>query len=200
MYLTRRQRELLDFLQSYTARHRYAPSIAEICRQFKLRSVATVHKHLCNLEKKGLLRRDPRRARGIELRPARRTDLETRLTVAGTFAYGKAIGAVRAPASVVVPKSMVRQAGCFVLEVRDETLLSKGICKGDWLAVSPRRTPKPNELLLVLGKRKRVVLANWRPRGGKGQWVPLLKSPGLPEGADGKASVQGVITGLVRRY
>ena len=81
MYLTRRQKEILDFLDRHISRKGYAPTIEEIGEQFGLSSLATVHKHLTNLQKKGVVKRDWNRSRGLELVP---TPLAGRPALAST--------------------------------------------------------------------------------------------------------------------
>ena len=69
--LTKRQREILDYLQDFIQQHGYAPSLEEIGRRFALSSLATVHKHLTNLQEKGFIRRSWNRSRSVELLPSR---------------------------------------------------------------------------------------------------------------------------------
>src|SRR6202012_4610230 len=84
MAVTRRQKEVLDFLESFTQRNGYSPSFEEIARGLELKSLATVHKHITNLEKKGLLDRVHNRSRSIDVVPAgARTRSSERLPLAG---------------------------------------------------------------------------------------------------------------------
>src|SRR6187431_3495960 len=92
--LTKRQREILDHLQEFIQQHGYAPSLEEIGRRFSLSSLATVHKHLTNLEEKGFIRRSWNRSRSVELVPARVGNRAIDLPLLGFVAAGAPIEAV----------------------------------------------------------------------------------------------------------
>ncbi|MFQ6112178.1 MAG: repressor LexA, partial [Nitrospinota bacterium] len=90
MYLTRRQREIFEFIRDFIERRGYSPSIAEIGESFGLSSPATVHKHLQNLASKGLIRRDWNRSRAIELVEEERAE-ESEVPLLGLIAAGEPI-------------------------------------------------------------------------------------------------------------
>src|SRR5258705_3274004 len=91
--LTKRQREILDFLNDFIQQHGYAPSLEEIGRRFSLSSLATVHKHLTNLQEKGFIRRAWNRSRSVELVPTRAGGRAVELPLLGFVAAGAAIAA-----------------------------------------------------------------------------------------------------------
>ena len=106
MHLTRRQKEILDFIREYLEREGYAPSLEEIGARFGLSSVATVHKHVQNLVEKGMLRKAWNRSRSLELvDPREPAALE--IPLLGTVAAGAPIEAVPTPDSIAVPASLV---------------------------------------------------------------------------------------------
>ncbi len=107
MYLTRRQKEILDFLNGYIEREGYAPTIEEIADHFGLRSLATVHKHLTNLQEKGLIRRAWNRSRALELVPTEVTVQAVELPLLGRVAAGSPIEAIDASETIFVPEDMV---------------------------------------------------------------------------------------------
>ena len=92
--LTKRQREILDYLQEFIQQHGYAPSLEEIGRRFSLSSLATVHKHLTNLQEKGFIRRSWNRSRSVELLSARTGHRALDLPLLGYVAAGAPIEAV----------------------------------------------------------------------------------------------------------
>ena len=101
MYLTKRQRQIADFIGGFISRRGYAPSIAEIGKRFGLSSVATVHAHLRNLERKGAISRRPRRSRSIELVPAERIRFAAvELPLLGLIAAGQPIEALAVPETI----------------------------------------------------------------------------------------------------
>ena len=107
MYLTRRQKEILDYLNEFIDREGYAPTIEEIAEHFSLRSLATVHKHLTNLQEKGLIRRAWNRSRALELVPTEVKVHAVELPLLGRVAAGSPIEAIDASETIFVPEDMI---------------------------------------------------------------------------------------------
>src|SRR5688572_32784351 len=101
MPLTKRQREILNFLSSYAEEYGYAPSFEEIASHFNYNSLATVHEHLTNLERKGYIRRSYNESRAIEILPSEVFPRAVTLPLLGTVAAGVPIEALRTPESVI---------------------------------------------------------------------------------------------------
>src|SRR5512136_2859506 len=118
MYLTRRQKEMLDFLDGYIEQNGYAPTIEETAAHFGLRSLATVHKHLTNLQTKGLIKRDWNRSRALELVPTEVTVRAVELPLLGRVADGSPIEAVQASETIFLPEDMVGRRETYVLQVK----------------------------------------------------------------------------------
>src|SRR5512145_1737186 len=138
MYLTRRQKEILDFLERHIARKGYAPTIEEIGEHFGLSSLATVHKHLSNLQEKGLVKRDWNRSRALELVP---TDVKVRaveLPLLGRVAAGSPIEAVTSTETIFVPEDMVGRQETYVLQVKGDSMIEEQIRDGDYVIVENR--------------------------------------------------------------
>ena len=108
--LTKRQREILDYLNEFIQQHGYAPSLEEIGRRFNLSSLATVHKHLTNLQEKGFIRRAWNRSRSVELVPTRAGGRAIELPLLGFVAAGAPIEAVAGNETIAVPEEPRRQA------------------------------------------------------------------------------------------
>src|SRR6187455_1867658 len=105
--LTKRQREILDYLNEFIQQHGYAPSLEEIGERFSLSSLATVHKHLTNLQEKGFIKRAWNRSRSVELLPSRSAGRSVDLPMLGYVAAGVPIEAVASSESIAVPESLV---------------------------------------------------------------------------------------------
>ena len=105
--LTKRQREILDYLNDFIAQHGYAPSLEEIGRRFSLSSLATVHKHLTNLQEKGFIRRAWNRSRSVELVPTRVGGRAMELPLLGYVAAGRPIEAVASSETIAVPEGLI---------------------------------------------------------------------------------------------
>ena len=113
MHLTRRQKEILDYLGRYIERRGYAPTIEEIGEHFGLSSLATVHKHLTNLQEKGLVKRAWNRSRALELLPTHVEVKAVELPLLGRVAAGTPVEAVQGTETIFVPEDMSR-AGRFL--------------------------------------------------------------------------------------
>src|SRR5262249_38841946 len=119
MPLTKRQREILNFLGTYAEDNGYAPSFEEIAAHFNYNSLATVHEHLSNLERKGYIRRSYNESRAIEILPSDAYPRATELPLLGMVAAGSPIEAISSGESLSVPEEFVRRSGNhYVLRVR----------------------------------------------------------------------------------
>jgi len=141
MAITRRQHEVYDFISRFVAEHGYSPSFEEIGKGLDLTSLATVHKHISNLEKKGLLTRDYNRSRSIDLLPpkgrlkqAMSVNTAVVLPLVGRIAAGQPIEAVENPETISLA-DFVRSKEVFVLEVRGESMQDEHILDGDYVLV-----------------------------------------------------------------
>ena len=111
MPLTKRQRQILDYLTSYAGEHGYAPSFEEIADQFKYSSLATVHEHLSNLERKGYIKRSYNESRAIEILLSDVMTRSVELPLLGSVAAGAPIEATTVDQTVAGPEDFVRRAG-----------------------------------------------------------------------------------------
>ena len=149
--LTKRQREILDYLAEFIQQHGYAPSLEEIGRRFGLSSLATVHKHLRNLQEKGFIRRAWNRSRSIELIPTRVGARSLELPLMGYVAAGAPIEAVTTAESIAVPESLVgKPEETYVLRVRGDSMIDEHITDGDFVIVEDRKTAENGEMVIAL--------------------------------------------------
>src|SRR2546425_9489406 len=124
--LTRRQREILDFISTQISAQGYAPSFEEIAERFTFRSLATVHEHLTNLERKGYIRRAHNESRGIEVVPPRGQTGATDLPLHGLVAAGAPIEAVSGTDTIAVPDELIPRRGrSYVLKVRGQSMIDE---------------------------------------------------------------------------
>ena len=157
MDLTKRQQEIFDFIKRYSAKHGYPPTVRDIGKAVGLTSSSTVHAHLANLEKLGLLRRDPTKPRAIELldravghvRSIVRTDAG--LPLVGQVAAGSPVLAEENIEEYVeVPQLAGGEEGEYVLRVRGESMKDAGILPGDYVVVRPQETAVDGEIVVAL--------------------------------------------------
>ena len=153
--LTKRQREILDYLNDFILQHGYAPSLEEIGKRFSLSSLATVHKHLTNLQQKGFIKRAWNRSRSVELLPTRTTARAVELPLLGVVAAGAPIEAIVGNETIEVPESLVGKRDTYVLRVRGDSMIDEQIRDGDLVIVEDRRTADNGETVVALLSRHR---------------------------------------------
>jgi repressor LexA len=203
MPLTRRQREILDYVSEHIADRGYAPSFEEIAQRFKFQSLATVHEHLTNLERKGYIRRIPNESRAIEVVPPHGQTGATELPLLGVVAAGEPIEASGdAIDTIPVPDSLLPRRGrSYVLKVRGRSMIDEQIRDGDFVVVHERNTAQNGETVVALvNGDSATVKQYYREPGG---WIRL--QPANPDMAPIRVNerdvlVQGVVLGVIRRY
>jgi repressor LexA len=158
--LTKRQQEIFDFIKRYSGQHGYPPTVRDIGKAVGLASSSTVHAHLSNLEKLGLLRRDPSKPRAIELldravgsavENVRSLVSGPGLPVVGQVAAGQPILAEENIEEYVqVPPAAGGTDGEYVLRVRGESMVNAGILEGDYVVVRPQETATDGDIVVAL--------------------------------------------------
>ena len=154
--LTKRQQEIFDFIKRHSATHGYPPTVRDIGKAVGLASTSTVHAHLANLEKLGLLRRDPSKPRAIELldravEQVRSIARPPGLPLVGHVAAGSPVLAEENIEDYVpVPGLAGGDAGEFVLRVRGESMLDAGILPDDYVVVRRQETAQDGEIVVAL--------------------------------------------------
>ena len=137
MPLTKRQREILNYLTSYSEQNGYAPSFEEIAESFNYNSLATVHEHLSNLERKGYITRSYNESRAITINPTEATPKAIELPLLGAVAAGYPIEALDHNETITVPESFIGRAGNhYVLRVRGMSMIDEQIRDGDFVVVN----------------------------------------------------------------
>jgi repressor LexA len=199
--LTKRQREILDYLNEFIQQHGYAPSLEEIGRRFGLSSLATVHKHMTNLESKGFIKRSWNRSRSVELLPGRSGGRSVELPLLGYVAAGVPIEAIASTETIAVPESLIdTRRDTYVLRVRGDSMIDEQIRDGDWVVVEDRKTANNGEMVVALLKGADVTLKTFFRDSGRIRLQPA--NPAMePIFADPQdVQIQGVVVGVMRRY
>jgi repressor LexA len=199
--LTKRQREILDYLNEFIQQHGYAPSLEEVGRRFSLSSLATVHKHLTNLQEKGFIRRAWNRSRSVELLPSRSAGRAVELPLLGYVAAGQPIEAVATSESIAVPESLISgKRDTYVLRVRGDSMIDEQIRDGDFVIVEDRKSADNGEMVIALVGGLDVTLKKFYRENGRVRLQPAnpAMQPIFIE-AD-RVQVQGVVVGVMRKY
>jgi len=161
--LTGRQQEIWDFLVDYVDRHGYPPTVREIGDAVGLASPSTVHAHLANLERAGLLKRDPTKPRALELsgrgrREQPKEEPRRGLPLVGEIAAG---GPLLAEDNIedyfVVPEQLARRGADFLLRVKGDSMIEAGILDGDIVVVKREQTAENGDIVVALAGEDETV-------------------------------------------
>jgi repressor LexA len=165
--LTKRQKEIFDFIRRYASKYGYPPTVREIGKAVGLHSSSTVHAHLANLEKVGLLRRDPTKPRAIELLVgrAKRAMRGTGLPLVGHVAAGEPLLAEENIEEYVqVPSAIGGERGDYVLQVKGDSMRDAGILEGDYVVVSEAADADNGEIVVALLEDEATVKRFYREK------------------------------------
>jgi len=197
MNLTRRQKDILDFIRSYREAHGISPTQREIRENFGLSSFGTIQKHLKRLEEKGALAREWNRSRGIA--PASERPSSREVALLGFVAAGRPIEPFPDEERIEVPASLLGKGEHFVLRVRGDSMIEDGIRDGDYVVVARRSTARNGQTVVAL-VRGEATLKRYYAEGGKVRLQPAnaTMKPMTVDPRD--LTVQGVVTGLIRDY
>src|SRR5215217_5464564 len=165
--LTKRQREILDYLNEFIQQHGYAPSLEEIGRRFGLSSLATVHKHLTNLQEKGFIKRAWNRSRSVEMVPNKTGGRALELPLLGYVAAGAPIEAVATNETIAVPEDLIGKRDSYVLRVKGDSMIDEQIRDGDFVIVEDRRTADDGEMVIALVGGADVTLKKFYRDNGR---------------------------------
>jgi repressor LexA len=154
--LTKRQQEIFDFIKKYSAKYGYPPTVRDIGKAVGLASSSTVHAHLANLEKIGLLRRDPSKPRALELLDRAAEGVKSLvqpngLPLVGHVAAGQPVLAEENIEDYVdVPAVAGGEEGEYLLRVRGDSMKNAGILEGDFVVVRPQETAQDSDIVVAL--------------------------------------------------
>ncbi|HEU6450113.1 MAG TPA: transcriptional repressor LexA [Gemmatimonadaceae bacterium] len=202
MALTKRQREILNYLSAYAEENGYAPSFEEIARQFNYNSLATVHEHLSNLERKGYIKRAFNESRAIEILPSEATPRAVELPLLGSVAAGLPIEAIEVDETVHVPENLVRRpGGHYVLRVRGNSMIDEQIRDGDFVVINERRSVDDGETVIALIDNSAATVKKfYRERDGRIRLQPANETMSPIYVHENDVTIQGVVVGVMRQY
>ena len=198
MNLTKRQKEILDFIRSYRAEHGISPTQREIRETNKHSSFGTVQKHLKRPEEKGALAREWNRSRGIAPKDEA-PSVGRGVPLLGQVAAGRPIEPFPQEESIEVPASLLGKGEHFVLRVRGESMIDDGILDGDFVVVARREKAEIGQTVIAL-VRGEATLKRYYMEGQRVRLQPAnaAMKPLTFDARD--VTIQGVVTGLIRDY
>jgi repressor LexA len=198
--LTKRQKQLLDYVEQYINERGYAPTLQETGNYFGLSSLATVHKHLRNLEHKGYIKRRHNHSRALEVAARRKRGGAQELPLLGQVAAGAPIEAVESQDTINVPEEFIRRDNTFCLRVRGESMVDEGIRDGDYIIVEGRDMATNGETIVALINGEATVKKYYREQDGLIRLQPANATMQPIMVTEGDLQVRGVVVGLMRRY
>ena len=208
MAITKRQREIYDFISRFVNENGYSPSFEEIGEGMGLSSLATVHKHISNLEKKGLLKRDYNRSRSIDVIPPRgkmKQDIVSAVVAAqelpflGRIAAGRPVETFEQPETISL-NDVTRSKDVFVLQVSGDSMQDEHIVDGDYVMVEKVKTARDGEIVVALVEGTDTTLKRLYREGDRIRLQPsnaAMKPIMVPAAA---VQVQGRVIGVLRKY
>ena len=206
MALTRRQKQVLDFLQKFIDRNGYSPSFEEIAEGLELSSLATVHKHLQTLEKKGHIRRGYNQSRSLEIialpQPVAQEVARhaTELPLVGRIAAGFPVEAVE-NAETINLADFARSETAFVLQVKGDSMVEDHICDKDYVIIEKTETANNGDIVVALiGGEETTLKRFYRDSPTKVRLQPANSDmdPIVVPAKD--VALQGRVVGVLRRY
>ena len=198
--LTKRQRQVLDFVTSFEEANGYSPSYREIGDRLGLSSPATIHEHIKALEEKGFLKTDFNQARSIELikiKPNWAQAVE--LALAGLITAGEPIEAVEDSETIAVPADFVTDSvNSYVLKVKGESMIEEGILDGDYVVVERNPSPANGDVVVALLNNAYATLKKFYRETNRIRLQPANSSMSPIYVQD--LIVQGVVKAVIRKF
>ena len=201
MALTKRQRQVYDFIREFVAEKGYSPSLEEIGAAFGLSSVATVHKHVQHLVEKGFLTKSWNRSRSVEPVDDSGGREVVVLPLLGIVAAGAPIEAIEDHETLEVPPSLVPRRGpSFVLRVQGESMIDEQIRDGDYVVVESRPEARNGETVVAVLRGEEATLKKFYKKGARVRLEPANARMQPIEVPAADVEIRGVVRALLRPY
>jgi len=210
MPLTKRQKQVLDLLVHFQNKKGYAPSYEEIAKGLSLASLATVHKHILTLERKGFIRRGYNQSRSIEVlqlpKPVREEIIESRvagvteLPLVGRIAAGRPLESIEDRETISLA-DFTRSKNVFVLRVKGESMVDDHILDGDFVVVEPTQVANNGEIVVALvGGEEATLKRFYREGAGRIRLQPANSGMEPIRVPASDVKIQGRVLGVLRKY
>lgn len=199
--LSKRQKEILDFISNFIADNGYAPTYQEIGEYFNLSSPATIHQHVKALEDKGYLKSEYNAKRSLEILEVRDENkaVAYEVPLVGLITAGEPIEAVEDNETIAIPSSLVLQrANTYVLRVKGDSMVGDGILSGDYVVIERTNYPQNGDIIVALLDNAYATLKRFyretnriRLQPANGKYKPMYVKDLI---------VQGIVRGVIRNY
>lgn len=198
MALTRRQKQILDYIQEFIESKGYSPSLEEIGRHFDLSSVATVHKHVTNLVRKGLLRRSWNQNRSIEVVKENEAPRAVEIPLLGQIAGIRPVESPDQREGLAVPSWLVGHGRTYALRAGSGAMRPESINEGDFVVIEERRHVEDDRLAVALVHGQEAFIARLFREGGMVRLQPADGGETLVAPSE-RVEVRGLVRGVLRK-
>lgn len=198
--LTKRQKEILDYIRSFIDGNGYAPSYREIAHYFELSSTGTIAEYINILAEKGYLTKEAMEARAIQLTPSYDDGLEMlNVPLQGMIDAGKPIEAIRTNETIDIPRDMMGRK-TFALRVRGESMIEDGILDGDYIIIEQTSSAKNGEIVVALVDNQNATLKRFYDEKNRIRLQPANKTMKPLLFAKNRITIQGKVKGVIRKF
>ena len=199
--ITKRQKQTLDFIQSYRKKHGYAPSLEEIRKYLKLASVSTAHHHVKALEAQGFLQKDGNQPRGISVHM---TEHMVQIPLMGLIAAGQPIMALEQKETLAVPRNRLPRElnNIYALKVKGQSMIDENINDGDIVLVRHQATAANGEKVVALLDNTDVTLKTFFQERGQIRLQPANKKmePIIVRRGNTGFAIQGIVIDVIKSF
>lgn len=200
MPLTKRQRDILDFLRKYLQQNNYAPSLEEIANHFDIASLNAVYKHLQILEERGFISRQSNRARSIKILEDEKSADRAALPLLGKIAAGQPIDPVTNPDQIEIPQALLSRRASYVLEIEGDSMIEEQIRDGDLVVIEQREDANNGDTVVALIDGEAATLKKYYREKSTIRLQPANAALEPIFVEEERLKIQGVVVGLLRRY
>jgi len=197
--LTKKQKEILDYITEFITMNGYSPSYREIAEYFRLSSPATIYEHIKGLEDKGYIKAQEKKARSIKVT---RKELKERpameLPLVGTITAGAPIEAIEEKETITIPVDLVGDPNSFVLQVKGESMIGEGILDGDYVICERRFYPQNGDVVVALLNNEYATLKKYFREKNRIRLQPANRS--FKPLYTKNPVIQGIVKAILRKY
>lgn len=198
--LTKRQKEIFEFIQNFIDENGYAPSFREIAYYFEFSSTGTVAEYVSILEEKGYLTREAVSARSLQLTPSFASSFDMfEIPLEGVIDAGKPIEAIRTGDTIDIPRDMMGKK-TFALKVRGESMVDDGILDGDYVIIEQTANARNGDIIVALIDNDKATLKRFYNEKDGVRLQPANKSMKPMHFAKNRVIIQGKVRGVIRKY
>ncbi len=201
--LTRRQREIYEFLCNSQENFSHPPTIDELCQALGLASRGSMHKHITALIEAGLVEPFSGQKRGIRLTESavqHQQQEKDALPLVGKIAAGRPIEAIEDNQQIVVPEQLKSERPCYVLKVQGDSMVEAGIFDGDWVVIEQRTHARNGEIVVALVEKVEATLKYIQQERDKVMLIPANAKMSAMTYRPDQVEIQGVLIGQMRSY